>query len=197
MSNRMDLREITKQPEEHLLERQISSGEVYSGTLLHVFRDVVSLPDGEETSREYIRHNGAVCIVPLTDDGHVIVERQYRYANGRAFLEIPAGKLDSPGEDRLEAAKRELREETGITADHWEELGGLVCAPAYAGEYITMYLATGLHPGERHLDAEEFLDVYEVPLEDLVNAIMDGTIEDAKTISAILKTWIRVGKERA
>ena len=186
----MKVREIKNQSEKNLLEQKVSSEEVFSGKLLHVFRDVVELPDGEQTVREYIKHWGAVCVVPLTDDGQVIMERQYRYANGRAIIEIPAGKLDSPQEDRLSAARRELLEETGITADHWQELGGLICAPAYASEYITMYLATGLHQGKRHLDDEEFLDVYTVPLADLVDEIMKGTIEDAKTISAILKTWV-------
>ena len=186
----MKVREIKAQSENTLKETEVCSEEVYSGVLLHVYRDEVQLPDGEQTAREYIRHWGAVCMVPLTEDGNVIMERQYRYANGRPIIEIPAGKLDSPEEDRLEAAKRELLEETGITADHWRNLGGLICAPAYSNEYITMYLATGLHQGERHLDDEEFLEVYEVPLEELVSAVMDGTIEDAKTISAILKTWV-------
>lgn len=187
---------MNSRQEEPLLEAQVSSEEVYSGILLHVFRDVVELPDGEHALREYIKHWGAVCIVPLTDDGKVIMERQYRYANSRTVIEIPAGKLDSPTEDRLEAAKRELREETGFSADHWTNLGGFISAPAYSNEYITMYLATGLHRGEQHLDKEEFLDVYEVPLEDLVDSIMQGHIEDVKTIAAILKTWVLVNKNR-
>lgn len=175
--------------EDSLRETTLSSENVYSGVLLNVFRDQVKLPDGEQAVREYIKHFGAVCMVPLTEEGNVIIERQYRYVNGRPVIEIPAGKLDSPEEDRLAAAKRELLEETGYTADHWQELGGLLCAPAYAQEYITMYLATGLHSGEQDLDDEEFLEVYEVPLKELVDAIMQGKIEDAKTIAAILKTW--------
>ena len=142
-----------------LREVQMSSEEVFSGVLLHVFRDEVELPDGEPAVREYFKHYGAVCMVVLTDEGNVVMERQYRYAIGRTLIEIPAGKLDSPDEDRLEAAKRELLEETGYTADHWQELGGLLCAPAYAQEYITMYLATGLHKGEQKLDKEEFVIV--------------------------------------
>lgn len=191
----MLVKDIKNQSEEPLKETEVTSEEVFHGVLLHVFRDTVKLPNGEHTVREYIKHWGAVCVVPLTDDGKVIMEKQYRYANNRAIIEIPAGKLDSPEEDRLEAAKRELQEETGFVADHWQDLGGLICAPAYASEYITMYLATGLHKGDRHLDDEEFLDVYEVPLQDLVDEIMKGTIEDAKTISAILKTWVLVSKD--
>lgn len=190
----MKIQDIRQKADQTLSEKMVSSKEVFHGVLLHVFQDVVELPDGEHTIREYIRHDGAVCIIPLTDDGRVIMEGQYRYANHRAFIEIPAGKLDGPDEDRLEAAKRELKEETGITADNWQDLGGLICAPAYAGEYITMYLATGLHKGEQHLDEEEFLDVFTVPLEELVDEIMAGTIEDAKTISAILKTYLLIKK---
>ena len=180
---------IKSRSEDTIRETTVSSQSVFSGVLLNVFQDTVELPDGDRAVWEYIRHFGAVCMVPLTEDGNVIMERQYRYANGRALIEIPAGKLDRPDEDRLEAAKRELLEETGYTADHWQELGGLLCAPAYAQEYITMYLATGLHKGEQHLDKEEFLEVFEVPLKDLVDAVMQGKIEDAKTIAAILKVW--------
>jgi len=189
MFEKTEVDKIRVRSGESLRETAVSSENVYSGVLLNVFRDQVELPDGQMAVREYIKHFGAVCMVPLTDDGHVILERQYRYVNGRPIIEIPAGKLDSPDEDRLSAAKRELLEETGYSADHWQELGGLLCAPAYAQEYITMYLATGLHSGKQKLDKEEFLEVYEVPLEDLVDAIMQGKIEDAKTIAAILKTW--------
>ena len=189
MFEKTKIQDMKTRSETTIQEKQLSSKNVYSGVLLHVFQDTVQLPDGNQAVREYIRHFGAVCMVVLTDEGNVIMERQYRYANGRPLIEIPAGKLDYAGEDRLEAAKRELLEETGYTADHWQELGGLLCAPAYAQEYITMYLATSLHPGKQKLDPEEFLEVFEVPLSDLVDAIMRGEIEDAKTIAAILKTW--------
>ena len=175
---------------DHLEEKQTASEEVFSGKLLHVFRDGIRLPDGNPATREYLKHDGAVCIVPLTEDGNVIMERQYRYPVRRVIREIPAGKLDSPAEDRLEAAKRELREETGITAEHWIDIGNYLPAPAYSGEDISMYLATGLHRGERHLDEGEFLDVYEVPLETLVEEIMKGTITDGKTQIAILKAYL-------
>ena len=179
---------------EKLIERKISSKEMYNGVLLHVFSDTVRLPDGSEATREYIRHLGAVCIVPVTDDGKIVMERQYRYPVGRVVLEIPAGKLDSAQEDPLEAAKRELREETGITADEWIEMGHYMPAPAYANEFITVFMAKKLHYGERHLDDEEFIEVMEMPLDDLVEDVMNDRISDGKTQTAILKAALMLGR---
>ncbi len=170
-----------------LSEKKISSEEIFDGIILHVFRDTVMLSNGNTTIREVIRHIGAVCVIPVTDDNQVIVERQYRYPLGRVILEIPAGKLDAPDENRLSAIQRELREETGYTADKWTEIGDFHPAPAYSDEYITMYLARGLHKGEQDLDADEFLDVCTVPLKDLVDEVMSGKISDAKTQVCILK----------
>ena len=168
-------------------EKKLSSEEIFDGIILHVVRDTVGLPNGNTAIREVIRHVGAVCVIPVTDNNEVIVERQYRYPVDRVILEIPAGKLDSPDEDRLSAIKRELSEETGYSADEWTEIGDFYGAPAYSDEYITMYLARGLHRGERHLDADEFLDVSAVPLKDLVDEVMNGRISDAKTQVCILK----------
>ncbi|MBR6501630.1 MAG: NUDIX hydrolase [Firmicutes bacterium] len=173
-----------------LEEVKIASKEIFDGHILHVYKDTVELPNGKEASRELIRHIGAVAVVPLTDDGNVIVERQFRYPLGQVITEIPAGKLDSFDEDRLEAIKRELREETGYVADEWMELGDYHPAAAYTDERITLYLATGLHKGERELDEDEFLDVMEVPLVDLVSEIAKGNITDGKTQVAILKTYL-------
>ena len=173
-----------------LEEVKIASKEIFYGHILHVYKDTVELPNGKEASRELIRHIGAVAVVPLTDDGNVIVERQFRYPLGQVITEIPAGKLDSFDEDRLEAIKRELREETGYVADEWMELGDYHPAAAYTDERITLYLATGLHKGERELDEDEFLDVMEVPLVDLVSEIAKGNITDGKTQVAILKTYL-------
>ena len=122
------------------------------------------------------------------------MERQYRYPFDTVITEIPAGKLDSKQEDRLSAAKRELREETGLTADQWTDLGAFYPAAAYSDEYITMFLAQGLHQGEQQLDPDEFLDVFRVPLEDLVQDVMDGKIPDAKTQTALLKAARILGK---
>ena len=170
-----------------LAEKQLTSEDIFNGIILHVKRDTVELSNGNSTIREVIRHIGAVCVIPVTENNEVIVERQYRYPLDRVILEIPAGKLDAPDEDRLSAIKRELMEETGYTADEWTEIGDFHPAPAYSDEYITMYLARGLHKGERHLDDDEFLDVYTVPLKDLVDEVMAGRISDAKTQVAILK----------
>lgn len=173
--------------EEYLREKQISSEEIFDGVILHVVRDEVELSNGNTTGREVIRHVGAVCVIPITDDNEVIVERQYRYPFDEVITEIPAGKLDSPSEDRLSAAKRELKEETGITADKWTDIGEFYPAAAYSDERITMYIAQGLHQGEQKLDDDEFLNVKKVPLMALVEDVMAGKIPDSKTQVAILK----------
>ena len=170
-----------------LAEKQTASENIFDGVILHVKRDTVALPNGSPAVREVIRHIGAVCVIPVLDNGDVIMERQYRYPLDRVILEIPAGKLDAPDENRLSAIQRELREETGYTADRWTVIGDFHPAPAYSDEYITMYLAQGLHKGRQDLDADEFLDVYTVPLEDLVRDVMDGKISDAKTQVCVLK----------
>lgn len=170
-----------------LSEVGISSKEIFDGHILHVFLDTVRLPDGESAEREIIRHVGAVCIIPVTDDGEVIIERQFRYPIGQVITEIPAGKLDSKSENRLDAAKRELLEETGITADEWIDMGLFYPAAAYSDEKITMYLAKGLHYGAQKLDEDEFLSVEKKPLCELVEDVMSGRITDAKTQTAVLK----------
>ena len=170
-----------------LREVRTGSEEIFNGVILHVQRDTVRLPNGSETIREVIRHIGAVCVIPVLENGDVVMERQYRYPLDRVILEIPAGKLDAADEDRFSAIQRELREETGYTADEWTVLGDFHPAPAYSDEFITMYMARGLRKGDRHLDEDEFLDVYTVPLKDLVEDVMAGRISDAKTQVYILK----------
>ena len=173
----------------NLVEKTVDSEEIFKGNVVHLFNDNIMLPNGKPATREVIRHVGAVAIVPMTDDGKVIVERQFRYPLNQVITEIPAGKLDSKAEDRLAAAKRELEEETGLLADEWIALGDYYPAAAYCDEIITMYLAKGLHQGTRHLDEDEFLNVVAVPLEELVADIMAGRIADGKTLAAILKVW--------
>ena len=182
--------------EQKLRELQIESEEIFSGVILNVKRDTVELPNGHRTFRELIRHVGAVCVVPVTDDGRVVVERQYRYPIDGVITEIPAGKLDSKAEDRLSAAKRELWEETGITADRWTDMGLYYGAPAYTDEKITMYLAQGLHRGQQHLDEDEFLNVETVPLRELVEDILSGVITDGKTQAAVLKAALLLKKQK-
>lgn len=172
---------------DELREVRATSREIFDGRILHLFEDTVTLPNGKPAFREVIRHVGAVCVIPVTEDGKVVVERQFRYPIDRVITEIPAGKLDSRDEPRLEAAKRELREETGITAGCWQELGLFYPAAAYCDEAITLYLATELRFGERQLDEDEFLNVELVPLRELVEEVMAGKIPDAKTQLAVLK----------
>ena len=177
----------------NLTEVQTDSQEIYDGVILHVFKDTVSLPNGNPATREVIRHVGAVGVIPVTEDGKVIIERQFRYPLDRVVTEIPAGKLDSFTENRLSAAKRELEEETGYTAKEWISLGDYYPTPAYCDERITLYLARGLALGQRHLDEDEFLNFELVPLSDLVEDVMNGRITDGKTQVAVLKAARIVG----
>ena len=184
-----NIREIDFDQEEYerLREKQTVSEEIFDGVILHVFRDEVELPNGNSSVREVIAHVAAVCVVPVDAEGNVILERQYRYPIDAVITEIPAGKLDGDGEDPLEGAKRELREETGLTADKWTDLGLFVPAAAYCAETIRMYLAEDLHQGAQELDPDEFLDVFRMPLKDAVRMVMDGRIPDSKTQTALLK----------
>lgn len=173
--------------DEKLYEKGISSRNVFSGRLLHVYSDEIELPDGGKSVREYIHHQGAVCVVPLTEDNEIIAVRQYRYPIGRVTVEIPAGKLDK-GEKPLEAAKRELSEETGAESDDITYIGGLYPSVAYTDEIIHMYLARNLKYGKAHTDDDEFLEVVKIPVGEFVKKIMDGEIMDSKTQAAVLKT---------
>ena len=170
-----------------LTEHFVSGEQVFDGRLLKVRRDVVRLPDGSQGAREYIRHPGAVAIVPLFDDGRVLLERQYRYPQGREFIEIPAGKLE-PDEPHLETAKRELMEETGYAAAEWRYLGVVHTAIAYTDEAIDLYLARSLSQGQRKLDDGEFLELLTVPFGEAIAMIRDGRITDVKTVAALL--WV-------
>ena len=149
---------------ENLTETQVTTDKIYSGCILDFYRDTVRLPNGGTAPRELTRHVGAVCIVPLLDDGRVIVDRQFRYPVNPAITEIPAGKRDSRDEAPDVAARRELREETGITARELIPLGPFYPAAAYSDEVIWMYLARGLTFGEQQLDDDEFLNLQAVPL---------------------------------
>ena len=171
-----------------LLEQRVSGRPAYQGHFLQVFDDTVRLPDGAVTRREYIVHPGAVVIVPLLDDGRVVIERQYRYPIGRAILEFPAGKID-PGEPRFDCARRELAEETGYTAREWANPGLLHNAPAYATEFIDIWFARGLVAGPRRLDEHEHLDVLAMEVGELLALASRGELTDAKTLIALL--WLQ------
>ena len=172
----------------HLEERRTGSTELLKGHFLHAFRDTVELPDGSSTTREYIVHPGAVMVVALLDNGHVVQERQYRYPMGRVMTEFPAGKLDA-GEPSLVCAQRELLEETGYRAREWALAGTLHPVISYSTEHIDIWFARGLVAGERRLDAGEFLDVFTASPEDVLHWCCDGTITDAKTLSGAL--WLQ------
>ena len=172
---------------ENLSEITNSSREVFKGKVVHLFEDEITLPNGHKTTREVIRHIGAVGIVAITDDNKVIIEKQFRYPYNEVITEIPAGKLDSKDEDRLEAAKRELKEETGYTAKTWINIGEYLPAAAYCDELITLYIAKGLEKGEQNLDDDEFLNIEFYPLDDLIKDVIEGKISDGKTQVALLK----------
>ena len=171
----------------HLREATLRSEQVYRGSFLDVRRDEVRLPDGATATREYIVHPGAVMVVPLLDDGRLVVERQWRYPLARAMLEFPAGKLDA-GEPPLACAIRELAEETGYVAAEWARAGILHNAIAYSNEGIEVWFARGLVLGERRLDAGEFLDVASASLDELDAAACSGALTDAKTLVGLL--WL-------
>ena len=172
-----------------LNETQLHSELIYDGKILSLYRDDVALPDGGRGVREYIRHVGAVCVAPVTDDGRVVMERQFRYPFRAVLTEIPAGKLDGRDEPPEEAARRELREETGAVARELIFLGDYYPTCAYSDEVIHMYLARGITFGERALDEDEFLNVALVPLEEAVRDVLNGTIKDGKTQTALLKAY--------
>lgn len=167
-----------------LEERCLDSEKVFSGRLLDVRRDRVVLPDGNEATREYIRHPGAVVVIPVLADGRLIVERQFRYPLRRAFLELPAGKID-PGEPILDCARRELREETGYEASEWIYLGVMHPCIGYSDERIEIFLARGLSEVGHARDEEEFLELHPMSVADVEEAVYDGRITDSKTIAAL------------
>ena len=165
----------------------MSSELIFDGCVVHLYVDSVELPDGNSSIREYVKHIGAVAVLPLTDQNEVICVRQYRYAHRCLMTEIPAGKLDRADEDHVEAALRELREETGATCKSLTYLGIVRSTPAILDEKVDLYLAEGLSFGETDLDEDEFLEVERIPLSKLVEQVMNGEITDGKTQVAILK----------
>ena len=172
----------------HLVETQVASEEVLKGRFLQVRRDTARLPDGSQTTREYVVHPGAVMIIALLDDGRVVLERQYRYPVKSVMIEFPAGKLD-PGEDSLACAQRELQEETGYSARQWARAGVLHPVISYSTEFIDIWFARELTLGERKLDEGEFLDVFTATPAELLAWCGTGQVTDAKTLSGML--WLQ------
>ena len=172
---------------DRLAEKKSSRKEIFDGVIVNLVVDTVTLPNGATATREMILHNGAVCVVPITDDGRIIMERQFRYPFNEVIWEIPAGKIDKGETDPLAAARRELREETGYEAENMEFIGMYYPSPAILSEKIYMYVATGLKKGEQELDEDEFLDVQELPLDTAIEMILKNEIPDGKTQAAVLK----------
>jgi len=164
-----------------LAEETLESRLAYEGVFLKVFEDRVRCPDGHIAPREYLRHPGAVMMIPLLDDGRLVLERQYRYPLRRSFIEFPAGKIDE-GESLLGCAQRELLEETGYRADQWIHLGDFHNAIGYCDEKIYVYLARGLALDTARTDDGEVLEVFTATLEQLLDWIRDGSVTDVKTI---------------
>ena len=183
-------------PDEKFTESTLESQLIFDGKVLHVYKDKIGLPNGGTSMREFCRHGGAVCVVPLTDKGEVVCVRQYCYALSRVTLEIPAGKLDSPDEIHEEAAIRELREETGYRCGKLTPIGDLATSPALLTEIIYMYLAEDLTEGETDPDEDEFIEFVKIPLDEMVDMIIRGEIRDSKTQAAVLKVWAMKQREK-
>ena len=172
----------------HLREETLVSDQVYRGAFLDVRRDQARMPDGATAQREYIVHPGAVMVVPLLDDGRLVIERQWRYPLARVMIEFPAGKIDA-GEPPLLCGVRELAEETGYRAAEWARAGILHNAIAYSNEGIEVWFARGLTLGERRLDAGEFLEVGSASLDELDDMARRGELTDGKTLIGML--WLQ------
>jgi ADP-ribose diphosphatase len=181
---------MEEEEDEHLLERRIGGTTLLSGGFLEVRRDEVQLPDGRPATREYIRHPGAVAVVPILDDGRLVLVRQYRYPVAKVLLEWPAGKRDD-GESTLACAMRELQEETGYTAREWAYGGEIHNAAAYSSESIWIWFARGLTPGPQQLDSGEFVEMVTLSEAELdAIATRDG-LPDVKTLIGLqwLQRW--------
>ena len=167
-------------------EKTLSSETLFEGRVITLTKDTALLENGKTATREVVHHHGGACILPVDADGIVTMVRQFRYAFGEEIWELPAGKLEAD-EDPFEAAKRELSEECGLTADNFIDLGVVYATVGYDSEKIYLWAATGLHSTAQHLDAGEFLDVVKMPFDEALGLVMDGTIKDSKTQVALLK----------
>ena len=173
-----------------LTERRLSRKDIFAGRIVTVHVDTVALPNGESAAREVVDHPGGVAVLPLDGENNVLAVTQYRYPFGRTTLEIPAGKLDHPGEDPYEAGLRELWEETGAVPGIYKSLGRILPSPGCYGEILHLYLAQDLRMERQHLDEDEFLNVERIPFGEMVRRCLSGEIEDAKTVAAVLKAKI-------
>ena len=182
------MNDMTPEQDAHLAEQCLDSQLKYEGSFLKLRRDTVRLPNGGQSTREYVQHPGAVVVVGLLDNGKVLMERQFRYPVGLVMTEFPAGKLDA-GEAPLVCAQRELLEETGYQAREWAYAGPMHLAIGYSTEVIHVFFARSLTAGERQLDADEFLDVCSMTPTELIDGVRTGQVTDAKTLSCCL--WLQ------
>ncbi len=177
-----------------LEEKTVSSKRVYDGALLHARRDIVSLPDGSESIREWIDHPGASAIVPSFADGSTLLLRQFRYPARKVFWEVPAGKLDVKGEYPEAVAMRELDEETGWRAKTFERLGSFYPCIGYSNEIIHIFLALDLEQGTQALGEGELVEVVRMPFDEALSMVYGGEVEDMKTISALVMASRRIAE---
>ncbi|BBJ28758.1 NUDIX domain-containing protein [Athalassotoga saccharophila] len=170
----------------NLSEKVLNSSKKFEGKILKLYVDEVELPNGHKSFREVVRHPGASAVIVLLDDGQIVLERQFRYPINEILWEIPAGKLDKD-EDPFECAKRELLEETGISALKWQKIGYIYTTPGFSDEKIHLYFASGISNGVRHLDEDEFLEIKYFKTEEVEEMIMKNEITDSKTIAAFFR----------
>lgn len=166
--------------------KRLSRDLVSKGAIIDYYQDTVQIPNGNIVKWDFIDHKGAAAVVPVNDEGKLIMVRQYRNALNRYTLEIPAGGLNGADEPTMDAAARELTEETGYRADKLELLLSIRTTVAFCNEKIDIYVATGLTPGEKHLDEDEYVDVKAFELDELISRVLAGEIQDSKTVAAIL-----------
>ncbi len=178
-------------------EKLIASKKVYEGRRIDVRVDLIELPSGRQATREIVEFPNCVAVVPIDAEDNVLLVRQYRTAVGKVLLEIPAGKIE-PNEHPLQAMQRELREETGYSAQEAREIGGIYAGPGYSTEYLTLYVATDLHDHQETPDTDEIMNVFRVPLSEIPALIAKGDICDGKSVAALMQVlYERTGQQSA
>ena len=173
------------QNDDAIMEKNLSRERVFDGIILHIDHVTNQLPNGKAAKREIAVHVGASAVLPIDGEGNIYLVRQFRAPIDQILLEIPAGKLDSVDEDRLLAAKRELKEETGLEAENWLHLTDTFTTPGFSNERISLYLARDLHQSEACPDEDEFLNLVKLPFQEALAMVLRGEIRDAKTQIAI------------
>ena len=171
-----------------LVEKKLNSEKVFEGKLLHVYYDEARLPNGEVSSREWIKHPGACAVVPVFENGDVMLIRQFRYPMSQVFYEVPAGKID-PGEGQDETARRELAEEAGVRAENMEYVGHFYPGIGYTDEIIHIYLAWNLSMIPQNTDSDEFVEQVRIPFQEAIHRVHTGEINDGKTVICLLRAW--------